>query len=215
MDQINSQKDFWDSTYIANPQMYGAQASEPGKYAASLFREKHLSSVLELGSGHGRDTGALLEAGLRVTALDYSAEALSQLSGAFAEDSRRKRLTVVGHDVRQALPFVDSAFDACYSHMLYNMALSDQELVFLGSEVRRVLVDGGIQVYTVRHVGDAHFGAGAQIGQMMYENGGFIVHFFDRELVEKLASGFEILDISEFSEGALPRRLWRVTQRKI
>jgi hypothetical protein len=44
-------------------------------------------------------------------------------------------------------------------------------------------------VYTVRHVGDAHYEAGVPHGDGMYENGGFIVHFFDRALVERLASG--------------------------
>ena len=49
----------------------------------------------------------------------------------------------------------------------------------------------------------------------MYEiSGGFIVHFFTREKVERLARGFEILGIEEFKEGALPRKLFRVTLRK-
>ena len=48
----------------------------------------------------------------------------------------------------------------------------------------------------------------------MYEHGGFVVHFFDRELVEHLASGFELLDVTDFTEGELPRRLARVTMRR-
>jgi hypothetical protein len=48
----------------------------------------------------------------------------------------------------------------------------------------------------------------------MYEVGPFIVHFFSKEKVEHLAKGFEIIDIDEFEEGDLPRRLFRVTLRK-
>jgi hypothetical protein len=48
----------------------------------------------------------------------------------------------------------------------------------------------------------------------MYEHGGFIVHFFSRDLVERLANGFELLEVTDFSEGDLPRRLWRVTMRR-
>jgi hypothetical protein len=40
------------------------------------------------------------------------------------------------------------------------------------------------------------------------------VHFFDRPKVEWLAKGYEIVGIEEFEEGQLPRRLFRVTQRK-
>lgn len=48
----------------------------------------------------------------------------------------------------------------------------------------------------------------------MWENGGFIVHFFDRALVDRLAVGYTPLDLTEFEEGALPRKLWRITLRK-
>jgi hypothetical protein len=41
-----------------------------------------------------------------------------------------------------------------------------------------------------------------------------VVHFFDRAFVDELADGFEIVAVDEFEEGALPRRLYRVTLRK-
>ncbi len=69
-------------------------------------------------------------------------------------------VTALRHDVRNPLPFEDESFDACYSHMLYCMALTTDELEFLCSEIRRVLKPGGLNVYTVRHTGDAHYGTG-------------------------------------------------------
>jgi len=48
----------------------------------------------------------------------------------------------------------------------------------------------------------------------MYESSGFVVHYFGRDLVERLARGFDLLDVTELEEGDLPRRLYRVTQRK-
>ena len=50
-------------------------------------------------------------------------------------------------------------------------------------------------------------------GDDMFEHGGFVVHFFDQALVDELADGFDLIDVAGFSEGALPRRLWRVTMR--
>jgi len=47
----------------------------------------------------------------------------------------------------------------------------------------------------------------------MFEHGGFIVHFFDRRLIDRLATDFELVDVSHFTEGDLPRRLARVTTR--
>jgi hypothetical protein len=40
------------------------------------------------------------------------------------------------------------------------------------------------------------------------------VHFFDRAMIERLADGFELLQVSEFHEGALPRHLFLVTLRR-
>ena len=42
---------------------------------------------------------------------------------------------------------------------------------------------------------------------------GFIVHFFDRALIDRLAVSFELIDATDFTEGELPRRLARVTRR--
>jgi len=94
------------------------------------------------------------------------------------------------------------------------MALTTSELQFLSDEVRRVLKPGGLNIYTVRHTGDAHYEKGIHRGEEMYEMGGFIVHFFSREKVELLAKGYEIMSIDEFEEGNLPWKLFYVTLRK-
>ncbi len=64
------------------------------------------------------------------------------------------------------------------------------------------------------HTGDAHYGTGVPHGDEMFEQGGFIVHFFNDELVQQVAEGFELIEVTSFTEGDLPRRLWRVTMRK-
>jgi SAM-dependent methyltransferase len=205
---IDQQKHHWWAMFADNPDMYGTQASEAGKFAVELFTREGAHRLLELGAGQGRDTLAFLAAGLDVTALDYEAGALRALH------DTAPQLGVALHDVRDPLPYADEAFDAVYSHMLFNMALTTIELEALASEVHRVLHPRGLHVYTVRHVGDAHFGTGDPHGDSMFEHGGFIVHFFDRPLVERLAAGFTILEVVEFEEGDLPRKLWRITLRK-
>jgi SAM-dependent methyltransferase len=211
---IAAQRAHWESTLAANPTMYGAEPSEPGRYATNRFCAEGLSEVLELGAGQGRDTLAMLEAGLEVTALDYAVAPLADIADAALSRGMKERLMTVVHDVREPLPFPDAGFDACYSHMLFTMALSSEELAALANEVRRVLRPGGLCVYTVRHTADAHFGVGRSLGDNLYENGGFVVHFFDHGLVDRLADGFDLDGVAAFEEGALPRRLWRVTMRR-
>lgn len=211
---IESQRQHWQRTFATNPDMYGTQASEPGRYAIDLFTQERKHDVLELGAGQGRDTFAFLAAGFNVTALDYESASVLAMRDRADALGVADRLHVTSQDVRQPLPYPDTTFDAVYSHMLFSMALTTNELDALADQVRRVLRPGGLHVYTVRHVGDAHYGAGVSIGDGMYESGGFIVHFFDRALVERLASGFSGLEVHDFEEGALPRKLWRITLRK-
>jgi SAM-dependent methyltransferase len=206
-DAIGAQRAHWQRMFAEHPNMLGEQ-SQSGRYAVDLFSREGVHDVLELGAGQGRDTVGFLGAGFEVTGLDYAGDALSVL------DDRAIGLRVVVHDVRRPLPFADATFDAVYSHMLFNMALTTPELERLAFEVRRVLRPKGLHVYTVRHVGDEHYGTGIARGDGMYEHGGFIVHFFDRSLVERLAAGFSTPEIVEFEEGDLPRKLWQITLRK-
>lgn len=145
-------------------------------------------------------------------ATDFSPVGLAQLRAAAEARQVAGRVTTAVHDVRQPLPPAAASVDAVFAHMLLCMALSTEEIHALVAEVRRVLRPGGVFVYTVRHTGDAHYGAGIGHGDDTWEHGGFAVHFFSRELVEALGAGWRSVDVHPFEEGELPRRLWRITQ---
>lgn len=210
----DAQQGHWVWTFAGNPDMYGTNCSQSAVAAAVSFAEAGVHRILELGAGQGRDTVFFAREGFDIVALDYVGDALDAIATKAAAAGATDAVRIARHDVREPLPFADSAFDAGYSHMLFCMALSTPELERLAAELFRVLRPGGLVVYTVRHTGDAHYGTGTPHGDGIYEHGGFIVHFFDRSLVDRLASGFDLLDVAEFTEGALPRRLWRITMRK-
>ena len=195
--------------------MFGSEPSEAATAAAALFERTGQKTVLELGSGQGRDTLFLARLGFSVTALDYAQTAVDIVVAKAKAEHFNGRVTALCHDVRVALPCGDATFDCCYSHMLFGMAFRTAELERLVADVWRVLKPGGLHVYTVRHTGDPHYRTGIHRGEEMYEVDGFIVNFFDRTKVEHLAGGYEVVDIAEFEEGGLPRRLFRVTLRKV
>jgi len=95
------------------------------------------------------------------------------------------------------------------------MALSNLDLQNLNDEVCRVLKKGGINIYTVRNTDDGDFKNGIHRGEDLYENDGFIVHFFSKEKIKKLSNGFENIDIENFEEGTFPRKLFFVQNKKI
>jgi SAM-dependent methyltransferase len=207
------QQQHWAETFRAHPDMYGLEPSEAAVAAADRFTEAGISDVVELGAGQGRDTLYLAARGLRVTAFDFAPDAVRAIRDKARAAGIADRVTVERRDVRAGVRLGDGAADACYSHMLFCMAFTTAELERLAGEVHRVVRPGGLVVYTARTTEDAHFGAGIPRGDDMYEQGGFIVHFFDDALVQRLASGFELVETAAFSEGELPRRLVRVTMR--
>jgi SAM-dependent methyltransferase len=210
---LSAQQEHWAATFAANPEMFSTDPSAPAVAAADAFAEASLTSVVELGAGQGRDTLYLARRGLRVTALDYAPGAIETISANAQAAGLADMVNVARHDIRQPLPLPDGSVDASYSHMLFCMALTTPELERLAAELRRVVRPGGLVVYTVRTTADAHYGTGTPRGDQMYEHGGFIVHFFDRGLIDRLATGFELVDVTDFTEGDLPRRLARVTMR--
>jgi SAM-dependent methyltransferase len=207
-----SQRAHWQDTYTSHPGMYGEEPSAPAVHAADVFRSTGARDVLELGAGHGRDALFFAREGFTVQATDFSPAGLEQLRGAARAQSVDQRVSTSVHDVREPLPLPDRSVDAVFAHMLLCMALSTGEIHALVEEVRRVLRPGGSFVFTVRHTGDAHFGAGTAHGDDIYEHGGFAVHFFSRDLVDSLAEGWILEEVHPFEEGDLPRRLWRITQ---
>ena len=194
---------------------YGLEPSAPAQWAAGLFQEHGARDVLELGAGQGRDSVHFARLGMHVQALDF-AESRRRGHPRQGDEARdlAGSLAAAVHDCCEPLPFADASFDACYSHMLFCMALTTPQLEQLSAEVLRVLRPGGLHVYTARTTADPDYGVGAAHGDDLYESGGFVVHFFSRELVRHLAHGFTLLEVAEFEEGDLPRRLFRVAQRR-
>ena len=211
---LDGQRRHWESVFGERAEMFGEVPSDPARQAAKLFKSEGVTELLELGAGQGRDTLFFAQEDFRVRAVDYSSSGLDAIGEKASASGLDSVVSTTVHDIRLPLPFGDATFDACFSHMLYCMALTSAELEALSSEVCRVLKPGGLNVFTVRHTGDAHYGAGIHRGEDLYEMGGFIVHFFSQAKVERLARGFEILDVEEFDEGGLPRKLFRVTLRK-
>jgi len=211
---LNGQHRHWEDMLLNKPEMFGTERSDPAQKAAELFKKQGSTKILELGGGQGRDTIFFAQNGFQVYVLDYCESGVETITQKAKESGVSKSITAACHDVRKPLPFDDESFDACYSHMLYCMALTTAELEFLSDEIRRVLKPNGLNIYTVRNTNDPHYRTGVHQGEEIYEIGGFVIHFFSKEKVEHLAKGFEILSVDEFEEGTLPKRLFRVTLRK-
>lgn len=150
---LNAQREHWEETFAGKPEMFGLEPSDPARKAVEIFKKEGKKKILELGCGQGRDTLFFAENGFKVYALDYSQTGLEAITKKAQNLGLLDLIATRVHDIRNPLPFVDEVFDACYSHMLFCIALTTAELQFLSDEVRRVLKPGGLNIYTVRHTG--------------------------------------------------------------
>ena len=195
--------------------MFGLEQSLSAEKALKLFKEKKIGKVLELGSGLGRDTIFFAKNLIQVTALDYSSSGIEIIKQKALKQNLSKNISTNIFDIRKKLPFDDNSIEACFSHMLYCMALTSNELKNLNNEICRVLKPSGLNIYTVRNTFDGDYKKGIHRGEDLYENDGFIVHFFSKNKVKSLLSGFKNILIEEFEEGNFPRKLYIVVNEKL
>ena len=213
-DILNQQSQHWETNFSNKPEMFGLEPSYPVKKALDIFRENKLSNVIELGAGLGRDSIYLGKNSINLTALDYSENGLKILDQKIKNENLSSSVSTLKFDIRDNLPFENNSIDACYSHMLYCMAFTFDELLKLNNEIKRVLKPGGVNIYTARNTDDGDYKKGIHRGEDLYEIDGFIIHFFSKKTIQNLMNGYKNLLIEYFEEGSFPRKLFFVCNKK-
>ena len=216
MDQkkLDQQSQHWEKNFSNKPEMFGLEPSISAKKALNFFKEKKINNIIELGAGLGRDSIFFAKNNIKIQALDYSSSGIEIINHKIKKDNLSNYISTKLFDIREKLPFKDNSVDACYSHMLYCMALTIKDLEKLNNEIHRILKPNGLNIYTVRHTNDGDYKNGKHIGEDLYENDGFIVHYFSEEKVNSLLNGFKNISLEKFEEGTFPRKLFFIVNEK-
>ena len=212
--KLDQQSQHWEKNFSNKPEMFGLEQSLSAKKALKFFKKKKVDKIIEIGAGLGRDTVFFAKNLIHTTALDYSASGIKVINQKAKQDNLSNYISTKLFDIRKKLPFEDNSIQACYSHMLYCMALTTIDLEKLNNEILRILKPGGINIYTVRHTNDGDFQKGIHRGEDLYENDGFIVHYFSEKKVNSLLNDFKNISFEKFEEGTFPRKLFFVVNEK-
>ena len=211
---LNNQEEYWETNYTNKPKMFGLIPSFAAVESLKVFKKKNISSIVELGAGLGRDTIFFAKNNIKVEALDYSKTAVKSIKKKIKELNLTKFVSAKVFDVRKKLPFKNNSVQGIFSHMLYCMALKNLEVQNLNNEILRVLVKGGVNIYTVRNFEDGDYKNGVHIEDETYQNDGFIINFFSKEKIKELLVGFNNIKIDRFNEGNFPRKLFIIQNQK-
>ena len=202
----------WNRVYRSDASFFGDYPSNFGLNCYEEFKQLGVKKILELGCGQGRDTIFFASNGLDIVAMDSSQVAIDALSKIITEKNLSIKAMI--YDVSKGIPFDNSYFEAIYSHMFFNMRLTDDELKCLFVEVNRVLKGGGLNLFSVRSDNDAMYKKGTEVDKNIYDINGFQIRFFTKEDLTKisLSNGFEPYKITEAYEE--PASLYCIFARK-
>ena len=130
MDQkkLDQQSQHWEINFSNKPEMFGLTPSLSAKKALKIFQERKIKKIIELGAGLGRDSILFANNSIQTIALDYSKAGIEIINRKNKEKNLSNFLSTKIFDVRKKLPFEDNSIDGCYSHMLYCMALTQDDL---------------------------------------------------------------------------------------
>ena len=151
--------------------------------------------LLDLCCGKGAHSIFFHNKGLKVTAMDFSNEAIKQ----FNETQKRYDifLTSLLKDVSDTMPFEDGSFEFVYSRLGLHY-FTDEETKKIFAEIKRVLKSEGLLMFQVKSTNDKEYGRGEVIEQDMFKDEtGHTRHFFTPRYIEELLEGFNIIMLEE------------------
>ena len=181
--------DYWNEYYRQK-----LAEDQPSLFAQYVFKSLYEGeSLIDLGSGNGRDALYFCRNGICVTAMDQSETGISMIS-----EAEPKNIRSICGDITKASSYLDSEYDNAYSRFVIHALTEEQQRDFI-KDVRQILKQNGRFWIEVRSVLDTLFGKGEPAGRNAYIHDGHFRRFIVLgELVKELeANGFEVLSADE------------------
>ncbi len=184
----------WDAVYAASPShFFGEEPSQIARSALRFFRmfggSPEDALALDLGSGEGRDTAFLAEAGFHVVARDIAPSGLAKTRALLARRNiPSERVDLALGDVR-AFDYPPDAYDLALAANVYQFLPPDEAPAHI-ARLQGATKPGGLCAVGV--FSPAMTGWGAQIGGFFASTGDELLAHFPQE------AGWLPLDLTEY-----------------
>lgn len=184
-------KDYWEEKHkkyakeewINRPTIFA-------KFAIKYFPKN--GRLLELGAGQGQDSRFFASKGYKVTATDFSSEAL----GLLKEKTNAEGLSIETKevDISKDLPFLNQSFDIVYSHLALHY-FDDETTRKVFSEIHRILKGGGILSALFNTIDDPEINESKKVEEGFFETpSGILKRYFSVDYLQDITNGlFEVV----------------------
>lgn len=208
---------YWEGVFRRDRDFFGTSASALARWALpTVLRDLPGRSLVELGTGNGRDLVYLAAHGLVVAGVDLSSTATREANRRRSElrGEVPPRGWVVTGDVDDYLRESPTrSCDIVYSNLVLTLITEAARLQGLLRECHRVLRDDGYLVCSVRSRSDAQYGTGVPVGRDAFDfapDGPRIRFFTESDLREAIGDAFDIVATREATDGdpGFPLTLW-------
>jgi tellurite methyltransferase len=191
---MDDQKTLWDLKWgsiieICKPSIYS-------KFFYDFVKIRNPKTVLDLGSGDGRDSLYFLEKGLFVTAVDFSDVSLVRLR----KNYNSTNLKTISIDLRK-LDFMENSFDLIYANSSLHY-FTDFETKQIFNNLYKFLKPNGVLFVRCKSLTDSLYSIGREIEDNVFENKQ-IRHFFSENYMADCLMRFNILKIKSVTSDHL------------
>lgn len=156
--------------------------------AYAYLKDQPQVSILDVGCGDGRDALFFARKGLKVTAIDFSEEAIKRVSSAHPSIDARV-MDILDMD------FPDASFGAVYAHL--SLQYFDDEMTdAVFQNIHRMLMPGGYFFVKCKSTSDPLYGKGTKVGEDTYVLE-YQRHFFSKEYMKEKLRDFTILELEK------------------
>lgn len=148
-------------------------------------------NILCLGDGQGQDGRFFASKGYKVLSTDISDSAL-EINNKKIIEQGLSGIKTEKLDLTSLFPYEARSFDVVYAHLSLHYFTEDITKQIY-SEMRRVLVKGGIVAILVNSINDPEFNTGRRIEQELFEIEGIAKRFFSKYSMDHFAYDFQVI----------------------
>lgn len=187
-----NQKEFWKDMWLS---IKREKSSNFSRRYLDYIKPKG-KTILDLGSGDGKDSLFFASCGMIVTSVDFSESGIAKLKEEVSKKGL-KNIKVIKKDLRK-INFDENSFDLIYAHLsLHYFNEKDTKKIF--DKLYKVLKSGGMIFIKCKSVNDALYGIGEKIEEDMFIKDGQIRHFFSKAYMKEKLEKFDVIRIRKAS----------------